>query len=71
MKLYLLYLRGTTGGGFGELSCSGPNLVVRIVDILIEEDRGTVVFGCDAGKLGQFDLTVMIRVGRPPKRKRG
>ena len=49
VKLYLLYLRGTVVRGFGELSGSGPDLVIRVVDILVEEDGSTVVFGGNAG----------------------
>ena len=54
MKLYLLYLRGTAVRGFGELSGSSPDPVVRIADILVEEDRSTVIFGCNTGEINEF-----------------
>jgi hypothetical protein len=49
LQLYLLDLRRFTGRGFGELFGSSSNLVVRIVDVLLEEDGSPVIFGCDAG----------------------
>jgi hypothetical protein len=49
LQLYLLDLRRFIGRGFGELSGSGSDLVVRIIDVLLEEDGSPVVLGCDAG----------------------